>query len=339
MFSNPSRTHTKWISITCLVVMLAVLVTGCAGPAPTPTAVPPKPAEPTKAPVAAPTAVPPTATPKKAVVLKMARSMEPFSVLVPWMIDDNPAVFLSVNIYDTLLRVSKDGFSVEPGLASKWESSADGLTWTFTLRDGLKFSDGTALKASDAKASLDMVRTGEKSITWKDSYAAIKEIQAPDDKTLKVILSQPYAPILSTMALFAGAVLPEAYAKSTEAKDFDPNTAWKTKGSGAYYCEGWKKGEVIVLKRNPYYWKGTPTVDEVRIEYIPDDNTRVLKLQGGEVDVIDFVPLSQIAALGAQPNIKAQAFPIQQSTFIILNTAAKPLDDVKVRQALNYATD
>ncbi len=343
MFSNPSRTHIRLTSIICLVVMLAVLVAGCGGPAPTPTAVP-KAAEPTKAPAAGPTAVPPTAVPptaapKKTVVLKMARSMEPFSVFVPWQIDDNPAVFLSVNVYDTLVRVSKDGFSVEPSLASKWESSADGLTWTFTLRDNLKFSDGTPLKASDAKASLDMVRTGEKSITWKDSYAAIKEIQAPDDKTIKVVLKQPFAALLSTMALFSGAVLPADYAKATDAKTFDPNTAWKTKGSGAYYCEGWKKGEVIVLKRNPYYWKGTPAVDEVRIEYIPDDNTRVLKLQGGEVDVIDFVPLSQIAALNTQPNIKAQAFPIQQSTFVILNTEAKPLNDVKVRQALNYATD
>src|SRR2546430_962802 len=88
-------------------------------------------------------------------VLRMARNAEPFSPFVPWQIDDNPALFISVNIYDTLLRTTKDGTNVEPGLATKWESTADGLNWTFTLKDGVKFSDGSAMKASDVKASLD----------------------------------------------------------------------------------------------------------------------------------------------------------------------------------------
>jgi len=102
----------------------------------------------------------------------MARNAEPFSPFVPWQIDDNPALFISVNVYDTLLRTTKDGTNVEAGLATKWESSADGLTWTFTLKDGVKFSDGSAMKASDVKASLDMARAGEKS-AWKDVYVAI----------------------------------------------------------------------------------------------------------------------------------------------------------------------
>jgi peptide/nickel transport system substrate-binding protein len=271
-------------------------------------------------------------------VLKMARNAEPFSPFVPWQIDDNPALFISVNIYDTLLRTTKDGTNVEPGLATKWESTSDGLTWTFTLRDGLKFSDGSAMKASDVKGSLDMARSGEKS-AWKDVYKAIKEIAASDDKTVKITLSQPYAPLLSVLAMFSGGVLPAAMAKATDAKDYDNALAWKTKGTGAYYSEGWKKGDPIVLKRNPNYWKGTPSIDEVRIEYVPDDNTRVLKLQGGETDVVDFVPFSQIAALNTQPNVKAQTFSIQQAAFVILNNSKPPLNDVKVRQALNYATD
>ena len=271
-------------------------------------------------------------------VLRMARQQEPFSPFVPWQIDDNPALFISVNVYDTLLRTTKDGTTVEAGLASKWEPSADGLTWTFTLRDGLKFSDGSAMKASDVKASLDVARSGEKS-AWKDVYAAIKEITASDDKTVKIALKQPYAPLLSVLSMFSSAVLPEAMAKATDTKDYDNTLAWKTKGTGAYYSEGWKKGDPIILKRNTNYWKGTPAVDEVRIEYIPDDNTRMLKLQGGETDLVDFVPFSQIAALNTQPNVKAQTFTIQQTTFIMLNNSKPPLNDVKVRQALNYATD
>ncbi len=102
----------------------------------------------------------PAAAGGKGKALKMARNAEPQSVLIPWQIDDNPALFISVNMYDTLLRTTKDGLGVEPGLATKWEASADGLTWTFTLRDGLKFSDGTPVKGADVKTSLDQVAKG-----------------------------------------------------------------------------------------------------------------------------------------------------------------------------------
>jgi peptide/nickel transport system substrate-binding protein len=103
--------------------------------------------------------------------------------------------------------------------------------------------------------------------------------------------------------------------------------------------EGWKKGEPVILKRNPNYWKGALGPDEVHIEYVADDNSRMLKLQGGEADVVDFVPLSQLQNLGTQPNITTQAFTIQQMAALGMHVEKKPLDDVKVRQALNYALD
>lgn len=271
-------------------------------------------------------------------VLRMARNAEPFSPFVPWQIDDKPTLFISVNVYDTLLRTSRDGLGLEPGLAKSWEPSADKLTWSFTLANDLKFSDGSAMKASDVKASLDAARAGEKSL-WKDVYKAIREITAPNDKTVKITLTQPYAPLLSVLAMFSSGVLPADMAKATDAKDYENALAWKTKGTGAYYSEGWKKGDPIVLKRNPNYWNGTPAVDEVRIEYVPDDNTRMSKVQGGGTDLVDFVPFSQIAALNGQGGVKAQTFATQQTAFIILNNSKPPLNDVKVRQALNYATD
>ena len=268
----------------------------------------------------------------------MARNAEPFSPFVPWQMDDNPAIFISVNIYDTLLRTTPDGKSIEAGLAEKWEASADGLTWTFKIRDGVKYSDGTPLKMEDVKASIEAAAKSEKS-AWKSSYKAIKEVQVVDDKTVKIVLSELYPALPSALAMFASAIVPADLVKASDAKDFDVTTAWKTRGTGAYYVEGWKKGDPIIMKRNPNYWKGKPDIEEVRVEYIPDDNTRILKLQGGEADVIDMVPLSQLATVGAQPNVKAQAFPIQQMTFIMLNNEYEPLKDPKARQALNYATD
>src|SRR5437588_12764953 len=83
-------------------------------------------------------------------VLRMARNAEP-GIFVPWLIDDNPALFILANVYDGLLRVTKDGASVESALATTWETSADGLTWTFHLRPGVAFSDGTPLTSNDVK--------------------------------------------------------------------------------------------------------------------------------------------------------------------------------------------
>src|SRR5437870_12951839 len=188
----------------------------------------------------------PTATSTGPKVLKMARNAEPFSPFVPWQIDDNPALFISVNVYDTLLRTTKDGVGVEPGLASKWESSADGLTWTFTLRDGIKFSDGSALKASDVKGSLDMARGGEKS-AWKDNYKAIKEITAVDDKTVKIVLSQPYATLLSVLAMFSGGILRADMATAMDAMAYYYTISRMTKASGAYSSRGRKKDASTIL--------------------------------------------------------------------------------------------
>ena len=122
-----------------------------------------------------------TAAAQTPVVLKMARNAEP-GVYIPWLVDDNTALFTLANVYDGLLRVTKDGASVEPALATTWDTSADGLTWTFHLRPGVKFSDGTPLTSNDVKVSLDLARGGQRS-TWKDNYKAIKEIQAPDPST------------------------------------------------------------------------------------------------------------------------------------------------------------
>src|SRR5438309_3012895 len=306
---------------------------------------PSAPAAPTSAPPSAATSAPPagaTSAPTAVVstgpkVLKMARNAEP-GVFVPWLIDDNTALFTLLNVYDTLYRTTKDGASVEMALVTKADTSADGLTWTFTLRDNVKFSDGTPLTSNDVKVSLDLARGGQRTV-WKDNYKAIKEIQTPDPMTVNILLNAPHAPLLSELAMFPAWIMQADMATATAAPGYDYARNCASKGTGGYYTESFQKGEPVILKRNPYYWKNTPAVDEVDIEYVPDDNTRVLKLQGGEDDIVDFVPFSQIDQLNALPGIKAQDFPIQQTTFAILNVTKPPLDDVNVRQALNYATD
>lgn len=269
----------------------------------------------------------------KGKLLRMSRNAEPGFPFIGWSSEDNASEFTMINIYDGLVRPTKDGQGVEPALATKWETSADGKTWTFTLRDA-KFSDGKALVAADVKASLDKARMGPKT-QWKDTYKAIADVQAVDDKTVKIMLAQPHPPLLAELAMWVAQTMPADMANAVDQAGYD---TYKTRGTGAYFLDGWKKGDPMILKKNPYYWKGGNGPDEVHIEYIPDDNTRVLKLQGGETDVIDFVPLSQIQSLN-QGNTKAQAFTIQTYFTLPMNITIKPLDDKNVRQALNYALD
>ncbi|HEX3723807.1 MAG TPA: ABC transporter substrate-binding protein, partial [Nitrolancea sp.] len=238
-----------------------------------------------------------------------------------------------INIYDGLVRATKDGQGYVPALATNWSTSADGMTWTFNLRDA-KYSDGKSVVAADVKASIDQARTSPKS-DWTDTYKQISEVQAADDKTVKIILKQPHPPLLAELGMWIVQVMPADMANAVDQAGYD---TYHTRGAGAYMLNGWNKGEVMVLKKNPYYWKGSNGPEEVHIEFIADDNSRVLKLQGGGTDLIDFVPYNQITSLN-QGSTRAQAFPIQTYTDVSMNNTIKPLDDKNVRQALNYATD
>src|SRR6266849_8226272 len=183
-------------------------------------------------------------------VLRMARNAEP-GIFIPWLIDDNAALFIMANVFDGLLRVTKDGASGEPALATSWETSADGLTWTFHLRPGVMFSDGTPLTSTDVRVSLDLARAGQRTV-WKDNYKAIKEIQTPDPATVNIILSEPHAPLLSELAMLPAWIMQADLATATDATGYDDSMAWASKGTGGYYTESWKKGDPVVLQRNHY---------------------------------------------------------------------------------------
>ena len=286
------------------------------------------------APTSAAAAVAATSAPAgKGKILRMTRNEEPGYPFIGWSSEDNSSEFTMINIYDGLVRPARDGQGYDPALATKWETSADGKTWTFTLRDA-KFSDGKPVTAADVKASLDQARTSPKS-QWTATYKQITGVQVVDDKTVQIILAQPHPPLLAELGMWIAQIMPADMATAVDKDGYD---TYNTRGAGAYMLNGWKKGEPMILKKNPNYWKVNNGPDEVHIDLVADDNTRVLKLQGGQTDLIDFVPYSQIQTLN-QGKTKAQAFTIQTYTNISMNNTIKPLDDKNVRQALNYALD
>jgi peptide/nickel transport system substrate-binding protein len=249
--------------------------------------------------------------------------------------DGNVDIWIFMSIYDQLVRVNDSGTGLEPALAEKWEVSPDGLTYTFHLRKNAVFSDGTPLKASDVKYSINRAKTNEKS-GWTFTLEPLKEISTPDDSTVVMTLNQPWAPFLSDIAMFNASIISEAFAK----KIGEDKLVEQTMGTGPFSLVEWKKGEYILLKKNDKYWEqGLPYLDQVKIVVVPDDNNRILQLQGGQIDGMYDVPLNRVADLEKDSNFVVNKFVSTYNNFIALNTRNPPLSDVKVRQALNYATD
>jgi len=246
----------------------------------------------------------------------------------------NADIWVMDNMNANLVRVTKDGTGLEPDLAEKWTLSSDNKTYTFTLRAGLKFGDGSPLKASDVKFSLERLRDTKDSVMGS-MYKVVTKVEAPDDTTVVITTDKPSAPLLSTLAMFSASILPEAAVKAA-GDDFGT----KPVGAGAFKLENWAHGDRIVLVKNPNYWEASRVkLDKVEWIYVPDDNTRMLKLQAGETDATIFVPFNMVAQLKQDPNIEVHLDASSREDFMIINEQKKPMDDVRVRQAICMAID
>src|SRR5262249_53672437 len=225
----------------------------------------------------------------------------------------NSDIWLLQSVYEQLLRVAPNGTELEPSLATSWDVSPDGLTYTFHLRQGVTFHDGSSLKASDVKYSMGRAKNDPANI-WTFTMVAVQDIQTPDDATVVVKLNQPWAPFLADVAMFNCAVMPEAWA-SADVK----RLVTEMNGTGPFSFVEFKKGEYVQLKKNPNYWaKGRPYLDEVKVVYVVDDNARILQLQGGELDGINGVPPSRIDELGSDPKFQVLQLPAAHSQYVVL---------------------
>ncbi len=239
-----------------------------------------------------------------------------------------------MNVYDVLVRVDKSGAELVPGLAESWEVSDDGLTYTFHLRDA-KFSDGSPITSEDAKFSLERVRDDELSL-WSDGYKVIADMQTPDDRTLVITLSEPSAPFLSTLAMPATSVISKAAFEEMGQEAYAENPV----ASGAFTVAEWRRGDRVILAKNPEFWQAdSVSLDGVEWISVPDDNTRILNVQAGQLDAAIFVPFSRVAELQADPELNVLIEPSTREDHLLLNHEHAPLDDARVREALDYAID
>ena len=270
---------------------------------------------------------------KKGGRFSMARNEEPLS-LDPIVPSDNGSIWVIYQMFDQLTTVNEDSSGVAPSLAESWEISPDGTVYTFTIKQGVKFHDGSPMTMDDVVFSLERV-FDPKGSGYSFLFGTVAGVKAVDDTTLEIALREPFTPLLDNLNVFPASIVPRK-AVEAGAEGFAQNPI----GTGPFKLKEFAKGRHVHLVKHEGYWKqDRPRVDEVFIPYVTDDNTRILRIQGGEVDAAVAIPYAQIDQLNAQDDIDVKIEALFRFDGMWLNHAESPLDDVKVRQALNYATD
>src|SRR5262245_5635728 len=266
-------------------------------------------------------------------VFKMARNEEPlsFDPLVP---SDNGSIWVLYNMFDQLTTVNATSTDVVPSVAASWDISPDKTIYTFELRKDVHFSNGTPMTADDVVFSIQRAADPKKS-GYSFLFGPVTRVKRLDANHVQITLSNPFAPLLQNLNVFPASIVPAKVVQADE-KGF----AQKPIGTGPFALKVFRKGQLTHLVRNQNYWKeGRPYLDEVQIPYVTDDNTRILKLQAGEIDAAVNIPYAQIEQLDKRGDVNVQIEPLFRFDGIWLNNAKEPLDDIRIRQALNYATD
>lgn len=250
----------------------------------------------------------------------------------------NGARAIQSAIYDPLVEFNQG--KVSPGLAESWETSEDGKTYIFHLKKGIRFSDGSTLDSSAVKFSLE------------------RTMANPDASSLEVTrkLALVETPDSDTVVLRFKEIATQALLELSQARPFrvmSPNAVTpagalngefvRPIGTGPWQLESYKEGVETVLTSNPHYWNGTISANKLIFKVITDPQARVLALQSGEIDIaggeIGNIPYENLALFENNPRFKVEQNASTMSYFVVINQNHPALADIRVRQALNYATD
>ena len=331
MHANPSSPRAGASRLLVLLAAGALLVAACGSS--TATQAPASAGASTPAQSAPASAAP---TPSGPVVLKVAATAN-ITTWDPVKSFSTEALYLA-NIYEPLLRINPPTAAEKftPVLATSWSSSADGLTWTFKLRDGVTFHDGEKLTADAVKQSIEAAAAkGGASFIW----AALDKITAVDPLTVEMKLKYAAPMDLVASSLYgAWIVSPKALAAAaTDDTYFEKGI---DAGTGPYTIESYTPDKEVLLKKYDAYWGGwsdTTHYDKVLVSITPEAAVQQQMLDGGEVDLALSLPLENVASYKTNPDYTFIDEPSFFNYVGFFNTANKPLDNVKVRQALSYA--
>ncbi|MCC6192742.1 MAG: hypothetical protein IT318_27290 [Anaerolineales bacterium] len=227
---------------------------------------------------------------------------------------------------------------IQPDLAERWEIGDDGMTYTFFLRQGVTFHDGTPWNAEALRWNLERALGPDSppslAKTWMGAidYSSVRVI---DEYTVELKTFEPFGGFLYSISNIGGGLMMSPASVDQWGDDVGTHPV----GTGPYRLLEWIRGERLVLERNPDYWGEPPAFEKITFLPIPEATTRVLMLETGEVDVAVRIPTVEVERLSANPEINIIGVTVIRPYSIMLNTSQPPFDDVRVRQAANYAVD
>lgn len=267
-------------------------------------------------------------------VLVYAQGADPRG-LDPAMVDDGESAKVIVNVYETLVKYKEDSTEIEPGLATDWQMSPDGKEWTFNLRKGVKFQDGTPFNAEAVKFSIDRQLPPQRTDDMpyaSFTFGPVKEVQVTAPYQVKIILSEPYAPFLANLAMALAAPIVSPTAVKKYGDDFNNNPV----GTGPYKFVKWTKGQEVDLTAFTDYWGPQPKIKNVVFKITKENSVRASELMTGEADIIDGVDPSDIQKLQSSKMKVAMDAGMNINYMCFLCDKA-PFNNVKMRQAVSYA--
>lgn len=248
--------------------------------------------------------------------------------LDPSQVLDGESAKVCDMIYDTLVHYRGTTTDFEGGLAVEWVNSPDGLTWTFHLRQGVSFHDGTPFNADAAVFSL--TRPNAQTSSFYDEF--ISSINALDAFTLQINLKVPYAPFLNLIASTENAIVsPTAVAK------FGENLSHNPVGTGPFKFVQWDRNDQIVLSAFDEHWAGKPAIDRLIFRSIPDNSERFMELQNGNLHVMEFPNPEDFSAIETDSMLELKLQPSLNVGYLAMNMEKPPFDNLKVRLAINHA--
>ncbi len=253
--------------------------------------------------------------------------------LDPANTDSNTGEAVGHMLYNYLVKFDPQ-MHIVPDLATQWRQSADGLTWTFTLRKGVTFHDGTPLDAEAVKYTFDRFLGPDRPLKSGLHAPIIKSVEVVGEYTVRFHLKVPFAFFLNNLAHSAsGIVSPTAHKKWGKDLTLHPV------GTGPFKFVEWVRGDHVTLVRNDDYYAGKPYLDKIIVKTVREDSARVLGLEAGDYDLIVRIPPEEVPQLMREGKVRVYAEQSNRVLYIGFNVTKKPFDNVRVRQALNYAVD
>lgn len=267
---------------------------------------------------------------KRGGVLKAAMQVD-VTHLDPHFLDSYSSSLVTEEVYEGLVQFAPD-MNVAPNLATSYEISPDGLTYTFKIKKGVKFHNGREFVVDDVVYSINRVADPNGGSTQQYLLAAVASTTAPDPDTVVITLSTPFSPLiieLPTIVIVPQEVVAEYGDLKTVAV-----------GTGPFKFVEFIPNSHAKLERNDqYHEEGLPYLDGIEWQPIPDDPTRTANITTGSIDFADQIPQKDIDSLNKEKGVVLASGPSTLNDFLMLNTTRKPFDDVRVRQAIAWAID